>query len=215
MAHLLRYIPAHILLHLLGYCVAHFTVHVEAFVLWHLLTGLPWNLLTLFPGHLFVGSLTLISRHSLALLFGYVLADWFRDSFALLPGHLDGNLLAFFFWHVPALLLCHLPGYIFGDLSGHLFALLFLDRALVGFCHVTTKSFRYLFADLFGHSAWDIFVLCARYVLADVLLDLICDLSLDGFALLNRFLLASLSWNLFACFSASCRGNNWGSRGTV
>merc|ERR1712083_893428 len=105
MAHLLRNIPAHILLHLLGYCVAHFAVHIEAFVLWHLLT--------LFPGHLFVGSLTLISRHSLALLFGHVLADGFSDSFALLSGHLDRNLLAFFFWHVPALLLCHLSGYIF------------------------------------------------------------------------------------------------------
>merc|ERR1712083_1154976 len=99
MAHLLRYIPAHILLHLLGYCVAHFAVHIEAFVLWHLLTGLPWNLLTLFPGDLFVGSLTLVSRHSLALLFGYVLADGFRDRFALLSGHLDRNLLAFFFLH--------------------------------------------------------------------------------------------------------------------
>merc|ERR1719446_949789 len=152
MAHLLRYIPAHILLHLLRYCVAHFTVHIEAFILWHLLTGLPWNLLTFFPGHPFVGSLTLISRHSLALLFSYVLADGFRDSFALLPGHLDGNLLAFFFWNVPALLLCHLSRNIFGDLSSDLFALLFvhslallfLDRALVGFCHVTAKSFRYL-----------------------------------------------------------------------
>merc|ERR1719330_1579267 len=80
----------------------------------HLLRNIPAHILL----HLFVGSLTLISRHSLALLFGYVLADGFRDSFALLPGHLDGNLLAFFFWHVPALLLCHLPGYIFGDLSG-------------------------------------------------------------------------------------------------
>merc|ERR1711971_812174 len=126
MAHLLRNIPAHILLHLLRYCVAHFAVHVEAFVLWHLLTGLPWNLLTLFPGHLFVGSLTLISRHSLALLFGYVLADGFSDSFTFLPGHLDGNLLAFFFWNVPALLLCHLSRYIFGDLSSDLFALLFV-----------------------------------------------------------------------------------------